>query len=271
MSNLVYSFIDLPIFTTGRRRYALGQVLELARDSTAGGKNGDAALVALVEQAIQHEEATWQKEDAWRRSRNTSAARGEAAARDLEVDRIISALAGHLETALAIKDGSGEYQAARKLYGQLYPEGVAPIINQPYEDQLAANDGLMLKLTTTLKNEAQTLNLGRFVEALGRANEAFRVELNKAAKVEISYDQVQAARDRGNLNLRMTVARILGASAELTPEAEAQRATLLAPILEQARRIRAARRGRRRVGDVDPTTGEDLVDAPVAGPSVDEA
>jgi hypothetical protein len=269
MSNLVYLLIDLPVFTTGRRSFAFTQTLVTARKLVEARESGDVALVAQLEQALEHEAQTLQMEAAWRRSRSTSAARGEATVRDAEVDRIIGAIFSLLESAMAVKDDSDEYKAARELHGQLFPGGVAPLVQLAHEDQLAANDGLMLALTTTHKGATQTLNLGRYVEALGRANDAFRGELGKQPVPEISFDTVQAARDRGNLNLRMAVARILGASTDLTPEAEAERGSLLAPILEQVRRIRAGRRGRRRVVDIDPKTGEDLPLGP-SGPTDDE-
>jgi hypothetical protein len=270
MSNLVFSLIDLPVFTTGRRSFALMQMLVTARQLAEARSKGDLPLIALLEQALEHEAQTLQQEAAWRRSRNVSTARGEAIVRDAEVDQIIGAIFGLLEAAMQVKDGSAEYTAARTLHGQLFPEGVAPIVQLAHEDQLAANEALILALTTTHKSESQLLNLGRYIEALGRANEAFRAELTTKNTPEITFDAVRAARDRGNLNLRMAVARILGSTTELTPEASADRASLLAPILEQVRRVRAGRRGRRVAVDVDPKTGEDLPLDPNA-PTDDDA
>lgn len=242
----------------GRRSFAFTQTLAVARKLADAREKGDLALIAFLEQALKHEAETLQKEGAWRRSRSVSVARGDATVRDAEVDRVIGAIYALIESTMEVKDESPEYTAARKLRGRLFPEGVAPIVQRVHEEQLAANDELIPELTTTHKSEAQVLHLGRYIEALGRANEAFRAELTKQPAPEIRFDVVQAARDRGNLNLRMAVARILGASTDLTPEAETARGSLLAPILDQVRRIQAGRRGRRVVVDVDPNTGEDL-------------
>ena len=50
----------------------------------------------------------------------------------------------------------------------------------------------------------------------------------------------------------------LGTYDEMTEEAQEKRQTILSPILDQAERVRQARKGRRNPQDVDPDTGEEL-------------
>ena len=45
---------------------------------------------------------------------------------------------------------------------------------------------------------------------------------------------------------------------EMTEEAREKRQSILSPILDQAERVRQARKGRRNPQDVDPDTGEEI-------------
>jgi hypothetical protein len=252
MHDLVMTLIDLPMFTTGRRRFALAQVQKVAAQVE------DTPLSGLLERAIAFEDQALQKEAAWRRSRNPARNRGEAALHDGKNDRLIGAIGRHLDAALALEDDSAQWKAARQLSDSLFPGGVAALTTQVFEEQLASNDQLIAAMRGDLANEVETLGLKRFVDALAESNEAFRAELSKQEKPEISFDELDAARQEGNRLLRRVVARVLGASTEQSPAADKQKLALLAPILDQARRIRAARRGRRPPVDVDPQTGAEL-------------
>jgi hypothetical protein len=74
----------------------------------------------------------------------------------------------------------------------------------------------------------------------------------------VKYREVQAARREGQEYLREAIAMILGRYyRSRDPEHVAARAVLLAPIAQQSAAIRAYRRTRRSLRDVDPDTGEE--------------
>ena len=89
-------------------------------------------------------------------------------------------------------------------------------------------------------------------------NIQFKTQLTKSKSKEIDYDELEAARDRGNLFIRRIAAVILGTFHEETEEAAKKRQALLSPFLEQADRVRLLRKGRRLPQDIDPETGDEV-------------
>ena len=69
---------------------------------------------------------------------------------------------------------------------------------------------------------------------------------------------LEAARDKGNLNVRRIVTLALAENHEETDEAVELTQKLLHPILDQCERVRHARKGRRPLQDVDPETDEEI-------------
>ena len=80
----------------------------------------------------------------------------------------------------------------------------------------------------------------------------------KPSNREIAFKALEAARERGNLNLRMVGIVTLAEYREETEEAAEAAQAILKPILEQVERVRQARKGRRTPGDIDPETGEEI-------------
>ena len=97
-------------------------------------------------------------------------------------------------------------------------------------------------------------------ERLISLNQEFNAELEKSTKKELQFEELEAARERGNLFVRQVVAVTLGSHYQETEEAAEKREKLLNPILDQCERVRQARKGRRKAQDIDPETGEELVE-----------
>jgi hypothetical protein len=253
MSDLLFSIIDIPYLTTGRRIYALKQCLELAEAA------GNAPLIILINEAIAHETGATELEQSWSRSKSVTKTRGQSAVLDGQIDGVIGVIYTTANSHISALDPSDPLVAdSKKIIAKLFPEGVAAIIHQAFEEQLVSNDTIVAALKGELSEAAARIGVGKFVERLESLNERFRQELKKFQVKETDFSRVQAAQDRGNLFIRRTVAVILGTYHQETEEAQAMRRTLTAPILEQCDRVRQLRKSRRNAADVDPETGEDV-------------
>ncbi len=259
MSSIIYSLINLAYLTTGRRLYALKLALEAAVSL------GVEAVIALIEEAIAHDTRTSALEESWIRSRKVSTARGKA----FELDSGIDATLGTIYTILTdnvrlFAPDNPIVVASKEILAQLFSEGIMPVITLPFEEQLDKNLTIIDRLKGDLHTAATTANIAPYLDHFKTLNAAFGVELKAAAGKEIPFDKLEASRDKGNLYIRRIAALIMGTFNSDSEEDAANRQTLLAPFLEQDDRIRKGRKGRRVPLDVDPQTGEEQPNEPIA-------
>jgi hypothetical protein len=251
MSKLIYTLIAVSYLTTGRRIYALKLCLMVANGLGLEG------LSALLEETIAHETATIALERAWARSKNRSTARGRATFVDKQIDGLLGIIHSSLANNVGgLDENAAAASASQRILEQIFPQGVKPIISLPFEDQLAVNDVIISRLKEDLREDADRASVGHFVQRLESLNDEFREELRKPQTKEIDYEELVAARDKGNLNVRYYVASVLAAYPPDGDDAD-QGVALLQPILEQSERMRQSRRGRRTPQDIDPDTGKE--------------
>ncbi len=154
--------------------------------------------------------------------------------------------------------------AAKTVLAQVFPEGLKAIVFLPFENQLSTSDMILARFKASpkgdLRDAAEISAITCFTDQLADLNETFRGELEKYPRKETGYDAVEAAEARGNRLLKRLVALIIGTYHQDTKEAEERRNTLLEPIHEQCERLRKSRKGRRPADDVDPNTGDEIVD-----------
>jgi hypothetical protein len=263
MDGSLESLIKLYVFPTGRRLFALQQVLKLAL------AQGFGELTAHCQAAIQHDQATLVIE---RRYAGEPAAPGTnpAAQRlDALVDRTLTAIRDH---AVAQTEGAPESDPVHaEVAGFLkvvYPTGVSAITSLGYVEELAAVDQIVGLFQGDLAASVTSLGLDRLATRLADLAGQYREALEAPPPSLITYGKVREARAEGQGLLLEAVAIILGKHHKRTAEGTADRLTLLAPILKQDEAIGAYLRSRRGAPDVDPETGEDAQSP--AGPSQPE-
>ena len=259
MLELIYLLIAIPYLTSGRRLYALRQCLEVAETI------GHATLLSLIQAAIAHDSKTIIMERAWIRSKKVSTARGDAANLDNQIDSVLGDILTVLNSNIrGLKKSHPASLASKTIIAKVFPNGVHPIITLPFEEQLMVNETVIAMLKGELKTEAALAGIEGFVEHLEELNDAFSDELENFETKEIDFSVLEAARDKGNLNLRTIVAVTLVEYREATGEKAQEGHKLLKPIFDQGDRLRQARKGRRPIQDVDPDTGEELPDEEIA-------
>lgn len=242
----ISNFINLYVFTPGRRVYALRRLREIA---IARGVDD---LVPAIDEALAHEAHTAALESAW------GVTQAEVETRPREIDPQIDRNLLLIDQILRhYADQGGEVgRYAGALVAALFPHGVSHHIRLPYIDQLAANERVLSTLEAAERQTwVERLGLRMLVASLRELNEVFGHALRlREQEAAVTFADVRAARERGQALLLEIVARVLG---RFPTAADAEtRTALLQPIADQNEEIRLYRRRRRRVVDIDPSTGE---------------
>ena len=252
MSELTYQLINLRRLSTGRRLFAQRSIRDIAKE--LGRKD----IYAVIDAAIEFDTVVFDNELAWRRSKELPESRGSAAKFDADIDRVLGGIHRSLEDTVNIMEGTEAADQARGLLTRLFPSGIMPVIQQTFEDQLINNKAILEGLKA---DDAVVSNLGlnRYVGLLAKLVPQFENELQLSKKPEVSWDELCALRDMGNVHLRRVVVAILNIGG-LNDADEEIRAKLLAPILFQVERASNSRKPKSDSIDIDPDTGDELSD-----------
>ena len=252
MSKELESWIAVYDFTAGRRLFALQRVQEIARPL------GFTELVEHIERARAHDRQTLTLDGRWR-GRHRRRARPQT----MVVDRMVAkALTGLRQAALvqaaSAPPGDAIHGEVQAFLRAILPAGVFAVATLPQVDELSALEQIVARLEGPLAESVASLGLGRQAARLAELTDAFREALYAPAPATVKYREVQAARRLGQEYLLEAIAMILGRYYKSRdPEHVAARAALLAPIAQQSAAIRAHRRSRRSLRDVNPATGEE--------------
>jgi hypothetical protein len=110
-----------------------------------------------------------------------------------------------------------------------------------------------------LAEDAKTLKVDDLVERLGETNQRYGQVIGKGDAKGVSHDAIRRAQAAGQRDLLRVVAWILGHYQDDDKDLET-RLALLGPIVRENEAIRLHRKNRRRPTDVDPETGQEIVD-----------
>jgi hypothetical protein len=253
MDASLFGLINLYQFPTGRRMYAHEQMLVEAKTQ------GSAFLAEHIGQALAHDHHTHELERRWAQAR-TAGSSDKARVLDDQIDKTHSAISDACLNALrALEPEAPLAQEAKQLLRRLYPAGVQAITQQTHVEQLASNQSILQDLQSAAwSSTAQRLGLTVYVERLDHLQAEFKDALKQAPQADpMVFDEVRAARRRGQALLLQSVALVLGLHPSEDPHDLQARARLLNPVLEQDAAIRAYLSRRRAVADVDPQTGSE--------------
>ncbi|MEP7120019.1 MAG: hypothetical protein ABJE95_03875 [Byssovorax sp.] len=273
MNTSLSAFIDLYVFPTGRRLFALGQV------ATRATARDFPELAKHCAGAITHDRTCLSLERRWegmvaetkgKAAPAPAAAGAPPVAADVDplVDRTLTAIRDHAvsQTAGAAPDDPIHVTVAAFLKA-IYPAGVQEVTKLGFIEELAAVDHIVgLLHSKELAPVAKDLGLGRLVKRLGELAVVYRISLLAPAAEVLAFGDVRAARIKGQDLLLEAVAIVIGKHHGSSPEDVAARSDLLGPILDQNDAIGVALKGRRSVVDVNPDTGATDPSIPVVAP-----
>lgn len=242
MPRLLSSLFALYTLTPGRRIYALGRVREraLAKELTV--------IVAAIDAAIAQDRHALDIDAARLAPTKSPPVRQ----RDTAVDRTLAVIHRLLSHFAAGEDSA----VPSALLSNLFPINLAHHVRLPFVEQAAANE----RVLAVVEGEAHKTwldnhGLRPLIVQLRTTHDEFAAALHaRDDESAPSWDEVKAARESGQELYLQVVARVIVQFIE-DPEA---RDELLEPVWDQEALIRAYRRQRRTVVDVDPDTGEPL-------------
>ena len=252
-------YIKIVDFTSGERM----TILEATRHIAL--RLGFTDVVQHLDQALAHERTTLELDDRWAGQRTGRMYSPRVIELDNLVDPVLTSVrdiaVSHTKGLPANNELVVQVNA---MLADLFPSGLAAVVTMSCVDQVGATEIIVEKLQTTYATLAGELGLTRRVAYLAVLTAEYRDAVVNDR--ELSFSQVKAMRDLGQLMLCEMVAMILGRLANSRdPIKVAQRQELLEPLGFETRRVRkrrARRRGRgsETEGDVDTgadETGED--------------
>lgn len=244
-------------FPTGRRLHAQREVARRASVLAI------APLQAHTTRAIAHEENVMAMEAALAAASNGMYG---AAARifDRNVDKALTGLEGHLDGQVRV---FGEDEPIGKdallVRHELLPDGAGAICKLPYATQHERVAALLaIAETPGTEVAAAVQRIPALPDMLARLrvlNDDYGASLQAYDRGRPTRAELTEAQAQGQDMLAETVFIIMAHFAG-QPELNAQRDSLLEPVLRQNEAIRLARRRRRGPVDIDPDTGLELPD-----------
>jgi hypothetical protein len=254
--------INLYVFPTGRRLYALRQVTKRAKEA------GHADLVKHCNAAIAADRDCLVLERRWAGAVALDKGKAQRAPDpnatpaahkvDAMVDRTLTAIRDHADNQRAgVEQDDPIYSTVASFLAEVFPSGVSAVTGLPFVEEVEVVDSIVTMLfSEKLAPVVEELGLGRLAKRLADLAKKYRAAIEAPAPATLLFGEVRAARKQGQERLLETVAIILGKHHASTPEEAAARENLLGPIMEQNAAIGESLRNRVPVPDVNPSTGE---------------
>ena len=258
MTRLYTSYLRLYSFQTGRRLYVIQRMLERAKTV------GDAGLIERLEAALAHDRETVRIERGWAAKRSKGAPKGKAVVIDRRIDRLLAAL---FKVVTGKRDElppeEPEAILADGFVDRYFSDGAVGYTALPFEEEAAEVDWLLGELhedpeRTTPIADVTALGVAAYVRQLVALLPDYLREIGQQEGESVAYGAVRKARAQGLENVARVIARVLGTYDG--PEQEESRGLLLEPFDLQTAKVAGHLKGRRRIPDADPNTGEDQVD-----------
>lgn len=249
--------LQLVTLTGGRATFALGKSKQ---EPEAAGNPKLMADFGLAEEAA---EALITVESRWQVVQVMSHSRGDAGpindALDLTAGSIFTQ---GVDRAKHIDPKSDDGKALARFMLHWFPNGATSITLLPYEDELAVLKRLLAALQGPDAGIVRLLEISFYVRRLAELLPQFEAALGVAKPEDLAFGKVRAARAKLQLRMKQVVVRILADYGADDQTEVLER--LLAPILFQEEQVKRLRRANRPVVDVNPSTGVELTEQPVA-------
>jgi hypothetical protein len=249
----IFDYLTSRQLSTGRRLFAVKAVRAPAEGY------GDAFIVKKCDASLAFDEETLRLEMAYRTGRSLdSTARGRAAEVDAEIDELLGGIYSIAEGQAVGEDATAKKAAS--FLPAVFPEGLGALTGTTFEEQLAQIEALLKRFDGDLAATVDALGMRRHADGLAVLAPQFRVELEKEVDADVSYADVKKARIEGLNKFAAVVFAVLATYDGDSAEHRARRDELLSEYHRQNALITEAYRRNRRLGDVDPDTGEPIED-----------
>src|SRR5690554_3563334 len=267
MKGVVSSDVALRQMGAGRHVFAMEQVRERMAQVTLSVPAWQDAVLAQIDKALGAGREALSTEFSYSQVKEgVSQSRGQAVALDNELDVLIS----DMRALVVIRTRSAQPEvarAAKRIEQTLFRRGVAALTSLNFEGQLGVMEVMIEHFDGELRPDLEPVGLVADVQRFRDLVARFAEELGKEKAPRTTWDQVVACREVLHEEVCLAFIMIMKAFSDLGNEAGVQaREFILAPLREQQQRVLETQKRRRRVSDVDPQSGEELLgDASEAG------
>ena len=268
MKGIVSSDVSFRRMGAGRHVFALEQVAERVAGCQGLSQGQKDALGAQIERALKLGRGALAAELAYNQHKEgVSQARGEAVVIDRELDQMIV----DMRDFVRIRSRSAQAEvaeAAARIEQKMFRQGVVEVTHLKFEDQLGVMMAMDTELEGPLRDDVRRVGLDADVARFRARVADFEGELRRQKAEHTTWDEVVAHREELHEATCLAVVMTLASFVDLEDsEAIAAREFILGPLREQQSRVLEAQRRHTPVGDIDPSTGEEVVEpaAPVAG------
>ncbi len=250
---------DTVQLTPGRQKLASSQILGLLN---VDEKKLFEAAAKEAMSAADHAE----KLSATRRLEAPKVYGDQARSEDNAADAAAGLVFGMLESYARLHPGSSDLgAAARRLLSAFFPHGLKAVVQARYAEELIQLERIVADAATPELAAAVTSipGLSAAMDALAERTRAYRLALDRQARVGVSYQEARSAADASERRLFELVAMILGHYRGDDEANAKRRSELLEPYVVLMNDLRDRFRRRLPPGDIDSETGE-LVGGDVA-------
>ena len=231
---------------SGRKLIALRRVLKLAL------ARGLTDFAATVQAAIEIEEENRRK----RKKAGKIVPRAQLKTTGMELTEVLSGIQEICFYYRKIFRDKPKGKMAAEILNDVFQGGVIGITRQSYEEKSEDIRAAIKLFDNEYLEHVQTIPLYDLVEELKTYYSSFVEQLDKTGQNKITGDELRKAKLESENAYLGVIARILGLFPYNTPEDIKTRIELLNPIHEQIQAVKAYRKQRRKVRDLDPQTGE---------------
>jgi hypothetical protein len=260
MDATLSSFFRLRQFTTGRRVTAMTQVSAVAkRLAKTGLETGEVRKIA--QRTLRYDKKTAEVEAGWEQAKASGSRRDDMMSNiDADMDRSLTKFRDAIESRTFAMENEEDVKAVEAMIHAAFPNGVATISNENYNDQFSKTKNM---IATLKKDFGETIALAQaepLLAAIEKKNERYGQVLAARGdgKEAVDFGMVRAARAKAQNSMLLLVARVFVDFPSDKKDDLAARGALLAPIIKQDDEIGAFLSAHRRVADIDPATGEEL-------------
>ncbi len=243
---------DTVQLTPGRQKLAASQILALLN------VDEKKVFAAAANEAMGAADRA-EKLSATRRLEAPKVYGDQARTEDTAADAAASLVFGMLESYARLHTANSDLgAAARRLLTAFFPHGLKAVVQARYAEELIQLERILAdasapELAAAVKSIP---GLSAAMDALAERTRAYRVALDRQARVGVSYQEARSAADASERRLMELVAMILAHYRGDDEGKTKRRSELLEPYIVLMNDLRDRFRRRLPPGDIDSETGE---------------
>jgi len=230
MEETLGSFLSIYRFPNGRREFAFGGLVTLAREAGWTELTDHCTTAIALEKELRNQR------------RELASAKGMPAnprltELDPQIDRLVGAVYRIASEPITTIPRSAQATHGRAIVQRALPGGAVAVTTRNYVEQSTEITSIITLLEGELAPHVAALYLGDYVAELKRLNEEFCTILSDRPRGQVTADRVRALDEEGQDNLLQAIVMVAARFRTRQTADVTSRAAFLAPVIGQNRAI----------------------------------